>query len=180
MANIPVERDTSRPWWIWLLGALLLALLIWLLVELLGDDDEAELATVDPVEEVVTPVAPAPVAEPAMDLSNLYVTRVTGDRTFYVSSSADDTANEMLVILNQNMSPDAPGIEGQVDINSGQMVDLSDGERVMLNTFDYTTMDFGEADLAELQAMDPTAEVIRIDGGEVEISDAELENVEVE
>jgi hypothetical protein len=178
MANIPVERDTSRPWWIWLLGLLLLALLIWLLVELLSDDDDAELATVDPVEEV-TPVAPAPVADAEMDLSNLYVTRVTGDRTFYVSPSADNTTEEMLVVLDQNMSPDVGGIEGQVDINAGQMVDLSDGERMMLSSYDYASRDFAENDLTELNALDPTTEFVLIDGGDVDIYEADLENVEV-
>ena len=44
-----------------------------------------------------------------MDMSNLYVTRVTGDRTFYVAASETDTANETLVILNEEPSPGRAG-----------------------------------------------------------------------
>lgn len=42
MANIPVERDTSKPWWLWLLGILLLALLVWLAFELFDDEPDAD------------------------------------------------------------------------------------------------------------------------------------------
>ena len=178
MANIPVERDTSRPWWIWLLGLLLLLLLIWLLVSLLGDDEE-EVAVVDPVEEV-TPVAPVEPIEAGMDMSSLYVTRVTGDRTFYVAPSATQTDQETLVILNQEASPDAPGIEGQVDINPGQIVNLSAGVREASGSMDYTTMGFGESDMAEVNRLTSTTEVIRIDGEDVEIAEADMDNVEVQ
>jgi hypothetical protein len=42
MANIPVERDASKPWWLWLLGLLLLAFLVWLAFELFDDEPDAD------------------------------------------------------------------------------------------------------------------------------------------
>jgi hypothetical protein len=175
MANIPVERDTGRPWWIWLLGLLLLALLIWLIAELLSGEPDAddELLVDDPVEEV-TPVAPV---ETGMDLSDVYVTRVTGDRTFYVAPSETQTDMETLVILDQAMSPGAPGIEGQVDINDGQRVDLSDGRMEPLGDEDLLDQELTDT---EMNAMTATTEVIRIDGGDVEILSAPMGVDEVE
>ena len=173
MANIPVERtSTGTPWWLWLLGLLLLAGLIWLIAGLLDDDDDVDVAEVDAVE-TVDPVA---VPEPGMDLSNLYVTRVPGDRVFYVAPSEAQADMETLVILDQNMSPDVPGIEGQVDINPGQMVDLSAGTMEPLGDMNLAGMGLSDA---EASAMTPDTEVIRIDGGDVDIYEQDLQNVEV-
>ena len=175
MANIPVEKtSTGVPPWLWILGLLLLALLAWFLISALGDDDEVvvndPIGTVDPV--VATP-APA-----ALDLSNLYVTRVTGDQTFYVAPSENDTANETLVILDQAASPDAPGIEGQVDVNPGQRVSLTGGRMEPLGDMNLAGMGLSDADAS---AMTSTTEVIRVDGTNVEILDAPMgvDNVEV-
>lgn len=189
MANIPVEKtSTGTPWWVWLLGLLLLAALIWLIASLFGDDDDVAVAPIDDDVEVVDEpnvLEPAPSAAatgvPAFgdissfDLSSMYVTRVTGDRAFFVSPT-EDGAEEALVLLDQNMSPDVGGIEGQVDINPGQMVDVSDG----------SVEPFGDMDASSLgipdniaSAMTADTEVIRIDGGDVEIMEADLQNVEV-
>ena len=176
MANIPVERTgTGTPWWVWLLGLLLLAAIVWFLIAAFDNDDDVETAAV-PVE-TVEPVAPAPAPAAAMDadLSNMYVTRVTGDRTFYVAPE-QGSSDETLVILDQNMSPDVAGIEGQVDINPGQMVDLSSGTREPFGDADVLELGLPDADANALTA---ETEVIRIDGGDVEISNADLENVEV-
>jgi hypothetical protein len=50
MANIPVERTSAgTPWWVWLIGLLFLIGLVWLIAELLRDDDPVDIAPVDPV-----------------------------------------------------------------------------------------------------------------------------------
>lgn len=185
MANIPVERtSTGTPWWLWLLGLLLLGGLLWFLISALGDDDP-EVAVLDDVDgvEAVDDADDVSVAGTmdntvvtALDLSNLYVTRVTGDRTFFVAPSEAMADQETLVILDQNMSPDAPGIEGQVDINPGQRVSL-DGELGPLGDMDLAGMGIPDADL---NAMTPDTEVIRVDGGDVEILGAPMGVDEVE
>ena len=127
MANIPIER-TGTPWWVWLLGALLLIALIWFLVSALGDDDPEDLA-VDPVEEVVDDAD-------AIDLSDVYVTRVVGDNTFFVAPTlaGDD---EMLVYLEEEPTP-GDATEGRYDVTEGQHISI-DGER----------MEVGDLDLSE-------------------------------
>lgn len=43
MANIPVERTSSgTPWWLWLIGLLLLGGLIWLIAELFDNEPDAD------------------------------------------------------------------------------------------------------------------------------------------
>ena len=185
MANIPVERtSTGTPWWLWLLGLLLLGLLLWFLIGAFGDDDDVavvdDVETVDETAVVDDDASVAgsmdPVAVTELDMSNLYVTRVTGDRTFFVAPSPDMQDQETLVILDQTMSPDTPGIEGQVDINPGQRISI-DGQMGPLGDENLAGMGIPDADL---NAMGPDAQVIRADGGSVEIYDAELDNVEVD
>ena len=182
MADIPVEPTrTGTPWWLWLLGLLLLAGLLWFLLEAFDDDDDVAVADdvevvddVDVIDDDVSVAGPV-TAGAAMDMSNLYVTRVPGDRTFFVAPTAG-SSDETLVILDQTASPGAPGIEGQVDINPGQTVDLSDGRMEALGDMDLLNMGLSDD---ELNMMTPTTQVIRIDGGDVEISNADLQNVEV-
>lgn len=177
MANIPVEHKSGTPWWLWLLGLLLLLALIFFLISAFDDDDD-DVAVVDPVETVDPVVAP-PVTETALDLSDVYVTRVTGDRTFYVAPSESQTGTETLVILDQNMSPDAPGIEGQVDINPGQQVNLSAGRLEPLGDENLAGMGLSDSDA---NMMGPDTEVVRIDGGNVQVLDAPMgvDDVEVD
>ena len=183
MSTIPVER-TGTPWWVWLLGALLLVALLWWLVSALGDDDDvAVVEQSDPVEVVEEPdpvdgVAALPAVEAtALDMSNLYVTRVTGDRTFFVAPSAAMTDQETLVILDQNASPDVVGIEGQVDINPGQRVAISAGTMEPLGDADLNGMGLEAADVSRMTS---TTDVIRVDGGQVEILEAPMGVDEVE
>lgn len=176
MANIPVEHDKSRPWWLWLLGLLLLLLLIWLLVGLLDGDDD-EVAVVEDEVETVDPIVTEPADPVGMDMSNLYVTRVISDRAFYVAPSETETGMETLVILNEVASPDAAGIEGQVDINEGQRVNLASGTMGTVGDENLAGMGFDDA---AANAMTPGTEVIRIDGTAVEILDAPMGVDEVE
>lgn len=143
MAEIPVEKKAGVPWWVWLLGALLLLGLLWWL---LGSNDReaTETAAVAPVE---TPVAMEPLpgtiapaadtgpitdlamitgaADPAaltgrqVQLTGVPVPEVPGDRTFLVGEGA----NRLFVFLPE----DAPGLptEDSVNVNPGQRVNLS-------------------------------------------------------
>ena len=115
MANIPVERTSSTPWWLWLLGLLLLAGLIWFLLEAFGDDDAEIVETVDPVEAVV-PVA-------ALDLSDVWVTRVVGDNTFFVAPTEGGT-DETLVYLEEEPDP-TNNVEGRYDVTPGQHISIT-------------------------------------------------------
>ena len=177
MANIPVEKTaTTTPWWLWLLGALLLAALLWFLLSALGDDDDVDVVetdtveTVDPVD-VDNSVQPLPpVTATALDMSNLYVTRVTGDRTFFVAPSENDTSNETLVILDE-VASDAAGIEGQVDINPGQRVSLTQGRMEPLGDMSLAGMGLSDADASSIT---PTTDVIRVTGTNVNILEAPM------
>ncbi len=186
MANIPVEKTESGAAWLpWLLGLLALAVIGFFIFQAMDDPDTVEVAETEVVEATPAVVATDVVDDAvetdvvAMDMSNLYVTRVTGDRTFYVSPSADDASNETLVILDQNMSPGAPGIEGQVDINAGQIVNLSGGTMTTLDGMDFSS-GYEDGDRTMLEGMDAMTSVITIDGGDVNIMEADMENVEVE
>ncbi len=111
MANIPVERTkTGVPPWLWLVGLLLLALLIWFLFETFGDNEESEIVE-DPVEVVDEPVA-------ALDLSDVYVTSVVGDNTFFVAPTEGGT-DETLVYLEEEATPNT-ATEGRYDVTPGQ------------------------------------------------------------
>ena len=61
MAEINVERKGPSVW-PWIVGLLVVALLIWLLVEMFGNDDEPVVADEPTVGFLVAPTAPAPAA----------------------------------------------------------------------------------------------------------------------
>ncbi|MGB3541700.1 hypothetical protein [Rubrivirga sp.] len=128
MANIPVERTASSPpWWLWLLGLLLLGLIGWLIASALGDDDEV---VEDPVEVVDEPVAAA-----GLDLSDVYVTRVVGDNTFFVAPTADGD-DETLVYLEEEPTP-GDAVEGRYDVTEGQRISI-DGEILPVGDIDVS------------------------------------------
>lgn len=115
MANIPVEPTrTGIPWWVWLLGLLGILLLV-LLLSQCGDDD-VDTVVVDQTEAVMPPAA-------TLDLSDVYVTRVVGDKTFFVAPTAGGT-NETLVYLNEDATPGTP-TEGRYDVTEGQHLSIN-------------------------------------------------------
>ena len=139
MADINVERK-SPGIWPWILGLVALALLIWALAALLGGDDEAELAAIDPVATEVAEVEPAvppaetlaPVAGARVPVSQIIespatwtgrtvggevrVVEVPTDRGFWI----EDQGERLFVILR-----DAPA-ERPIDINPGQTIRMSE------------------------------------------------------
>lgn len=151
MAEIPIERKSGIPWWVWLILALVIALLIWMFS---GDDDADRVAT-DLNPAAVAPVAVAPIGDGAMtaapndqagtgpitdlamitgasgltsmigrpvQLGNVRVQAVVGDRTFWVGPSADQRA---LVVLNEVPTPNQPGVEGRYDVTTGQVINVN-------------------------------------------------------
>lgn len=145
MAEIPVQQKSGIPWWVWALLALLAVLL---LVWLFSGDDEAEVAAVDNTVPVVAPVdTRAPVvtnqvaagaitdlttilgttdlttlAGRPVQLSNVTVQEVVGDRTFWIGPDASQRA---FVVLNEQPTPNQPGVEGRYDVTAGQVINIS-------------------------------------------------------
>lgn len=130
MAEIPIEKKSGIPGWVWLLLALLLgALLLWWL---LGDDDDDavvydENAAV--AEQTFDPAATTAVAGAAaagamtvgqtVDLENVRVTSLAGDMAF----NADANGQNMFVVFDEVQTP-GDAVEGQYDINPGSMLNL--------------------------------------------------------
>lgn len=184
MANIPVERQSGgTPWWVWLLLPLALIALIWAAVSLLGgDDDDIDPALVDNQEVVDNEPAPDVAAVTgiatrvgeSVTLTDVSVERVIGDRTFTVA--APDGALEVphvIVLDEEEPSPETPGIEGQVDINPGQTVTI-EGVIEELDAGPAQALDISQE---EAEAVSASRYIIRATS--VDITDAELTPVEV-
>lgn len=136
MADIPVEKKTGIPGWIWALIALLVILgLIWWFMA--SDDDvdvygqqgavEAERATLvvasEPIEEF-SQLAESLNKESslgrAVNLDSVPVQSLAGDMAFWVGGNANE---RVFVTFNQEASPNSLK-EGQVDVNRGSKVNL--------------------------------------------------------
>lgn len=141
MAEIKVQRK-GAPWWVWLLLAVLAIALIWWAIESFGDDDaEPPPATTDTVAvETPAPEAEEPQGEAITDLGALLdagdptalvgrevrledvrVLEMVGDATFWVGRDAD---NRAFVILDEQIPSPPPDVEGRVNVNTGQTVDI--------------------------------------------------------
>lgn len=136
MAEIPVHKKGGIPWWVWLLLALVLAGLLWLL--LANDDDDVEpVADTTVVEQPVDDVAvtdAGPITSIAMlmgapmssmvgrdvMLTGVPVESLEGDQAFYIG---DSPTNRALVVFNEQPTPNQ-AMEGNVDVNKGSMVTL--------------------------------------------------------
>ena len=151
MANIPVERDTSRPWWIWLLGLLLLAFLVWLLFELFDDEPDAdeivgtednvgiiddvdlsddlgveEITVEDDLYEVESEGVTVTRLQPGtpVNLQNVPVYRVIGDSTFWIGR--DDARRYLVVLAGLGESETgAGGSDGVFNVDDGDTVSIT-------------------------------------------------------
>ena len=115
MAEIPVEKRSGIPPWVWILLALLLVgLLAWWLL----DDDDGDV--VDYADtDVVAGAAAAYAIGDDVDLEGVRVSSLAGDMAFY----ADVEGGPMLVVFNEDQTP-GTAMEGEKDINPGMMVDI--------------------------------------------------------
>ena len=156
MARIPVEKKGGTPWWLWLLGLLLLVGLIWLVAGLLDNDPEGvEVVDVDPVETYEEPSNVTPAATTGMitsiatildaedktalagrqvQLSNLRVTEVIGDSTFYVTPENAPTDRRLFVALDEVIPAPPESVEGRYDVTQGQVVTLHGTLRALQRT----------------------------------------------
>ena len=119
MANIPVEK-TGTNWLPWLLGLLALALIGFFIFLAADDPDNDEDMIVDDTE-VVAPVVADDVD--GLDMSDLYVTRVVGDKTFFVAPTEGGT-DETLVYLEEEADP-GNGVEDRYDVTEGQHIAIT-------------------------------------------------------
>ena len=114
MAEIPVERKDGFPWWLLLVGALLLGLLLWMF--LASDNDDAVVADVDDDTIYVASTE----VNSAIDMDDLRVTELTGDMSFYATS---DDGQRYFIVFDEVPTPGTPK-EGLLDINVGNIVDV--------------------------------------------------------
>lgn len=134
MAEIAVER--KFPWWAWLLIALAVIVLLWVLL----GRDRGGMASDAERDKTVAGQQDGPISDLAMfynaenpemligrqvRIENANVLSVTGDRDFWVG---DTEGRQVLVVLNEVPTPNQPRIEGRYDINPGQKVAILEGE----------------------------------------------------
>lgn len=108
MAEIPVEKQSSFPWWLLLIGAALLGLLLWMFM---SSDNEADVYT---TSTAITQV------NSAVSLDDAVVTDVTGDMSFYVRA---DDGQKYFVVFDETLTPNTAK-EGLLDINTGNVLDI--------------------------------------------------------
>lgn len=148
--RIPIQQKKAGGWWLWLLGLLLAGLVVWALIALF-DDDETTAAAPAPDTTAAPTLTPPGTAAPAMtpptevgvpvtdldaivaaadpaalvgrrvELTDVTVRSVVGDKTFWVGPS--DGQQAFVFLLEETSSNSA--VEGQVDVNPGQQVSIT-------------------------------------------------------
>lgn len=145
MAEINVVRKRPVPIWAWLLAGIALFLLIWLLWGALrpGYVTRNRMVLTDPVTDVLvlvdTPDRRSLLGR-QVQLSDVSVRRVTGDKTFWIGPSDD---KQLLVVLNEEPTPGS-SVEGRYNIEPGQTVDIT-GAMIQLPDADTARTLWGEA-----------------------------------
>lgn len=93
MANIPVEKTGGTPWWLWLLGLLLLGGLIWLGAELFDDEPDAD--EIAGTEDNIGLIDDAELGDDTDDLDGVGVAGggVAGGTITTLAALADGAAN---------------------------------------------------------------------------------------
>ena len=107
MAEIPVEKKSAFPWWLLLVGAALLGLLLWMFM---SSDNDPDVVTASPLTSVNS----------AVSLDDAVVTDVTGDMSFYVRANDGE---RYFVVFDETQTP-GTATEGKYDINTGNTLDI--------------------------------------------------------
>ena len=151
MAEIKVQRKTGVPWWLLLLLAVLAFGLIWWLVARSGNNDaDTDLLAEAPPAATAPGLAggdagATATGEPAagdavtdvntilnagdartlvgrdVRLEDVAVQEMVGDAAFWIGASGGE---RVLVILDQQIPSPPPSVEGRVNVNAGQTVDV--------------------------------------------------------
>jgi hypothetical protein len=150
MANIPVEKKSGFPWWLLLLGLLLLFLLAWFLWP---DDDIDEVYEDEIVEVTPVPVNTGVITSWAelqnvaerrnlvgrtVNIDNLVAARVSGDSTFFVAPDMNTQGRDRLFVVLQNLGESetgAMGRDGRYNVDEMEELTLR-GEIMMLQPSD--------------------------------------------
>ena len=114
MAEIPVEKKEGFPWWLLLLGALLLGLLLWMF---LGSDNDADVIADNDTTYVASN---ATSVNSAVSMDDVVVTELTGDMSFYAENAAGE---EYFIVFDETPTP-GTAKEGMLDINVGNTLDI--------------------------------------------------------
>lgn len=130
MAEIPVTKKSGIPWWVWAILAAIVLLLLFLFLG--GDDDDVDVADADRAvvastdTNVITDLTTleqgtAELAGRQVDIDGARVERMIGDRGFLVTDNAGAT---VYVVLDEIVPGPDSGDDGDVDVNTGQTVDI--------------------------------------------------------
>lgn len=184
MAHIPIEEKNRSSWLPWILGLAVLLLVGWGIAELVDEEieevepyaAEIEAAPIESDIDVGTPVDVITVAnviteaDNQMDLagrdvmlSDMRVTRVVGDKTFYVVPQGMQNAEELLIVLDQVPTPGQPGVEGRYDVTAGQIMTI-EGE---LRELDVDPVE--EWQLTEAEAQTLSSDEIYVHADQLDI-----------
>ncbi len=173
MANIPVERTGGTPWWLWLLGLLLLIGLIWFLSDLFIDDEDEvddlgeDVGVFDdgrdgeieddldgdmdmdmdgPITSLAALANGAATVGRQVDLDDLRVLSLTGDSSFFAGSGPNATQGVLVVMTNMGeWRMGAEGTDGEYDVNVGNGVDIEG----TIRAFDTTSPDYADIPSAD-------------------------------
>lgn len=135
MTEIPIQQKSGIAWCIWaLLALIVIGLLFWLF----SGNDEVETAAMAPA---TTMVAEQPANGPITDftaliatndmttlvgrqvrLDDVMVQQLVGDRSFWIGP---DNVHRMFVVLDEQPTPNQPGVEGRYDVTVGQIIDVT-------------------------------------------------------
>ena len=128
MARIPVERREGggTPWWLWLIGAVLLIGVIWLLAEAFTGRDEVDVGVTDPPVVTDQGVATGPaittpstlfeapdaraLAGRPVELADMRVEEVVDGNVFWVTATGLEEDRRLLVAVTGQQAPGQPGV----------------------------------------------------------------------
>ncbi|GEM_PF-3583306 len=194
MARIPVEHERrGSPWWLWLLGLLLLAGLIWLLAELFEPSrpsDEvvegevrreqptppAEGAAITNPEQIVNATEPASLVGRRVQLDSMRVVASQGDSIFVVEP-ANAMARGAAPTPNATDTADAMDTTGA----GGMAADTTDNRILVVHRGMGTTSPTPSADSANAMAGADvtTGDVVRITGTVQEMTESRMREINV-